>query len=275
MDIERSVAQHYGRADIEKSILDALAADGRNIERLSTDDLAGVDEFHLGWRPATLALAENLAFPAGARIIDFGSGIGGPARHFAESHGCFVEGVDLTDDFVEAARALTARCGLADRARFHTASALRTPFAAGAFDGAIMLHVGMNIEDKAGLFGEARRLLKDGARFGVYDVMRIGPGELAYPMPWATEAATSFVRTPDEYRAGLAGAGFAIERETNRRDEALKIAAEMRERSARHGPTRVSINLLIGATAPARRDNVMAALQAGVIAPVEIIARAA
>jgi len=34
------------------------------------------------------------------------------------------------------------------------------PFEQGAFDGAYMIHVGMNIADKAGIFREVRRVVK-------------------------------------------------------------------------------------------------------------------
>ena len=67
----------------------------------------------------------------------------------------------------------------------------------------------MNIADKATLFAEARRVLKAGARFGVYDAMRAGDGEIPYPMPWAETAETSFVETPATYRRLLEAAGFA------------------------------------------------------------------
>lgn len=53
-------------------------------------------------------------------------------------------------------------------------------------------------------------MLKPGGLFGVYDVMLAGAGEIAYPMPWAMTAATSFPETPDAYRALLAAVGFAL-----------------------------------------------------------------
>ena len=40
-----------------------------------------------------------------------------------------------------------------------------------------MLHVGMNISEKATLAAEVFRLLKPGGRFGIYDLMRAGDGE--------------------------------------------------------------------------------------------------
>jgi ubiquinone/menaquinone biosynthesis C-methylase UbiE len=70
------------------------------------------------------------------------------------------------------------------------------PFTDRAFDCAYMLHVGMNIGDKIKLCSEVNRVLRPNSLFGIYDVMRIGGGELAYPVHTATTAASSAVATP-------------------------------------------------------------------------------
>lgn len=274
MTVEDQVAAHYARGNLERTILDALAADGKDIERLSPSDLSGADEFHLGWRAATEALASQLGLSAGMHVLDVGSGLGGPARHFAQSYGCRVSGIDLTPDYVETANALTRRCGLADRVTFQQASALAMPFTAGTFDAATLIHVGMNIDDKTRLFGEMRRVLKPGARACVYDVMQVQPGEIPYPMPWAVSAATSFVESPETYRRLLAEAGLVLQSERNHSGLALKRAREMREEAAAHGAPLLSLRTLIGAATKERVGNVMAALERGMIAPIEIIAEA-
>ena len=98
-------------------------------------------------------------------MLDIGSGLGGPARHFAEMFGAHVTGIDLTQEYVDVANELTRRCGLAERAVFSQASALDLPFTRNSFDRASLIHVGMNIADKATLFAEVRRVLEPGALF--------------------------------------------------------------------------------------------------------------
>jgi hypothetical protein len=132
----------------------------------------------------------------------------------------------------------------------------------------------MNIADKAALFAEVRRVLRPGARFGVYDVMRVEDGDLPYPMPWAATPETSFVETPETYRQLLREAGFAVEAEHNRSELALRLGREMRERAAVEGAPPLGLHLLMGPATRERIGNVMAALERGLIAPVEIIARA-
>ena len=226
MEVEREVARHYTQTELTRSVLAALRQAGKDPEALATGDLSGVDEFHSGWRPLTLALASELAPPPGTRLLDVGAGIGGPARHFAEAYGCDVTGIDLTPAFVELATELTARTGLADRVRFVTGSALAMPFPDDAFDLATMFHVGMNIADKAALFAEVARVLRPGGRFVVYDLMRTGDAPLPWPMPWADDASTSFVETPARYRELLEAAGFRD------RGRARLVAARARGRGA-------------------------------------------
>src|SRR3546814_7000235 len=52
---------------------------------LTPADLAPVDEFHIGSRPATVHFADSIGFAAGARLLDIGCGIGGASRYFARS----------------------------------------------------------------------------------------------------------------------------------------------------------------------------------------------
>ncbi|MGE0094510.1 MAG: class I SAM-dependent methyltransferase [Alphaproteobacteria bacterium] len=273
MDTEKKVAAHYTHGALEQTILDTLKAAGTDIDKLTATDLSAVDEFHLGWRDATIAFAKDLRLTTGARVLDIGSGIGGPARYFAEARGCRVTGIDLTPEFVQVANALTKRCGLADKAEFREANAKGLAFEDAAFDTATMIHVGMNIPDKGKVFAEVRRVLKKGGKFGIYDIMRARDGELPYPMPWAVSPDTSFLETPAAYQRLLAHAGFEIESETDRSAFVKELAEKRRAEAARSGAPALGLHIL-GAGMKERLANVTAALQGGLIAPVQIIARA-
>ncbi|MGZ8410704.1 MAG: class I SAM-dependent methyltransferase [Hyphomicrobium sp.] len=199
MNVEHDAARHYTHGALERAVLEALLASGKDLETLAPSDLSSVDEFHLGWLAATIALAENLSLESGMHVLDVGSGIGGPARYFAETYGCRVTGIDITGEFVTVASALTRRCGLADVVSFCRASALAMPFANTVFDAATLIHVGMNVADKARLFREVRRVLRSGARFGVYDVVDAAGLPLPYPMPWAATVETGFLADASSY----------------------------------------------------------------------------
>ena len=187
-EIETGVSQHYAAYDVLSRIRAGLAEMGRDPDRISPEDLKAVDEFHIGGAEATDALLQKVNIHDDMDVLDIGSGIGGPARLIAGRYHCRVTGVDLTPHFVETARALSAMCGMADRVRFEVGSATALPFEDASFDLALLLHVGMNVPDKAALFAEARRVLRDGGTFAIYEVMRVGDGDLAFPVPWAETA---------------------------------------------------------------------------------------
>ena len=272
--IEERIAQHYTHGALAAAIDRGLQANGRAAGEIADADLAGMDEFHMGGRDATAALADGLDLPQDASVLDIGCGIGGAARFFAHRFGCRVTGVDLTPEYVETARMLTARLGLADRVDFQVGSALSLPFADGGFDAACLLHVGMNIADKHALAAEACRVLKQGGKFAVYDIMQIGNGAIAYPMPWAANSATSFLAAPEDYRAAFAAAGFEIVSERNRRELAVAMFARMGARMAgSSGPPPLGLHILMGKDTPAKVANMVAMLEQERIAPVEMIAR--
>jgi SAM-dependent methyltransferase len=272
MNVERLVADHYARGGLEAAILAGLAAAGKDPAHLAVDDLAPVDEFHIGGRAATEALVAQLPLVAGMRLLDIGSGLGGASRFLAARHGCDVTGIDLTADYVAVATMLAGRVGLGDRVRYVEGSALSLPFPEASFDGAVMLHVGMNIADKGALFRGVRRVLRPGGFFAIYDVMAEGAGALAFPVPWAAEAAASFVEPAAAYRAGLAAAGFTVTGERSRRDVAIEFFARMRA-EAGGGPPPLGLHLVMGEDTRDKVANLAANVERGLVAPVEIIAR--
>src|SRR5690349_12514012 len=165
MKLERTVSQHYAQRALDEAIFDALVASGKDLDRLTPADLVPVDEFHIGGRRATAELALQMEIEPGLHLLDVGSGIGGTSRFFAHEGGCRVTGIDLTEEYVRVAGILAERTGLGARVSYRQASALDLPFEPGTFDGATLLHVGMNIPDKALLFAEVRRVLKPGGVF--------------------------------------------------------------------------------------------------------------
>jgi ubiquinone/menaquinone biosynthesis C-methylase UbiE len=274
MTIEQTVAHHYTHGSLEAALLDGLRRSGKNSDRIDPDDLAPADEFHIGGRQATGEFAEQLGVRSGMELLDIGSGLGGPARYFAHHRKCRVTGIDLTDEYVRVAGTLSQRAGLGGDVRFVQGSALALPFPAGSFDVAYMLHVGMNIADKATLFGQVKRALKPGGIFGLYDVMRIGPGDLTFPVPWARTAESSFVADADDYRRLLRDAGFGVQKERERRAFAIEFFKKMQARVAERGLPPLGLHIVMGADFPHKVRNLVANLENGLLAPVEMICRA-
>lgn len=276
MDTEARVAGHYAHGGgLEAAILRALAEAGKDAERLAPEDLAPLEEFHTGGRQATIDLAARMGLRPGMHLLDVGCGIGGAARHLAHAYGCRVTGIDLMDEYVAVAKALTRRVGLEGAVSFRCGSALTLPFPDASLDGAYMLHVGMNVPDKAALFAGVRRVIRTGGVFAVYDIMRLAPGTLDLPLPWASAPEGSFVEEPAAYRRALEVAGFAVEAERERREFGLAALRATLEALARSGLPALGTHLLMGKEEfPRKIANQAAALERGAVGPVEIISRA-
>ena len=234
-DVLDAVRGHYGATGLTDRLKTALATFGPEAQRLTPQQLAGLDQFHTRGLAATVELAKLAGIAASDWVLDVGSGLGGPARVLAAANGCRVTGVDLSEPFVEAARYLTERTVQSGQVAFEVASALELPFDDGRFDVALLQHVAMNVADRAGLYREIRRVLKAGGRFATYDVVSNG-GEPIYPLPWARTPATSFLLTAAATREAIEAAGF---RTTEWRDDSAAAkawAAELRASGPPSGP---------------------------------------
>ena len=270
--LESGVIGHYDGSGLLASIEAGLAATGKSSSTVTVEDLGPVDEFHIGGRAATAELCERLDVTRDDHLLDVGCGIGGTARFITELTGCEVTGVDLAPNYISIARVLTEWTGQSDSARYETASALDMPFEDDSFDKAVQLHVGMNIADKAALLREVRRVLRPGGRFGLYDIMSVADGTIEFPVPWATDESMSFVADLPTYRHALESAGFEIVELRNRGQFAVEFFAAMRARTAAAGgPPPLGLHLILGNDAPTKLVNMVDAISAGVIAPVEII----
>jgi SAM-dependent methyltransferase len=273
--LEEGVSQHYAAYDVLPRIRAGLQALGLDPDKVQPADLKSVDEFHIGGAEATAALLSRLDIKPGMDVLDIGCGIGGPARTIALGTGARVTGVDLTPAFVVAATALSRMAGMSDRVVFKVGSATDLPFADASFDLATLLHVGMNVPDKPKLFKEAWRVLRPGAVFAVYEVMRTDTGVLSFPVPWAEREELSALEAPGIYRKAAADAGFALQDELDRRAVALDFFERVRSQAANAAPSPLGLHLLMGPTVGQKTANMIAAIKTGTIAPVQMIFRKA
>jgi sarcosine/dimethylglycine N-methyltransferase len=204
-----AVENHYStgltRANIERALTDV----GKNPAKLEPSDLAMLEDFHTMGRLATGALADLAVVTSEDRVLDAGTGIGGAARFLASRFGCRVTAVDLTAEFCETAQWLDECVGLDDLIDVRQADVLSLPFAEASFDVLFSQHVQMNIADKAGLYGEARRVLTGGGRMALWDVVAGAEQPIHFPVPWAVEPELSHLVTAEELRSITEAAGFS------------------------------------------------------------------
>jgi MPBQ/MSBQ methyltransferase len=204
----QAINDYWGRDGLGQAILDALALSGKDLSALTIDDLAPLDQFHGGGKAATGRLARLAGLQPGMRVLDVGGGLGGPARTLAAEFGCHVVAVDLTESYVRAAEVLTARLGLGDRVTHRLGHALALPFEKGTFDVVWTQNSGMNIAAKEPLYAGFQRVLRPGGLLALQEPMAGPVQPPIFPVMWARDAATSFLRAPAEMRALIEAAGF-------------------------------------------------------------------
>jgi SAM-dependent methyltransferase len=240
------VEDHYTRQDLGEIILAALRQAGKDVDHLTPDDLALVDEFHGGQRQATVRLAGLLGLDGSERVLDVGSGIGGPSRFLASRYGCQVIGIDLTAEFCRVAEMLTRLTGLTGRVAYRQGNALDLPFEDMSFDVVWSQNASMNIADRDRLYAEMYRVLKAGGRLALQEeeVVAGQGGEPHYPVPWAPEPSISFLLSAEATRAKLETAGFRVVtwQDTTRASLGSSLA---RAEAARRPLPALGIHLLI------------------------------
>ena len=254
---EQSISDQYGQSDLSSKILTALQDAGKDIDSLTTNDLSSFDQHHSGGLAATRELASLVGLREGIRVLDVGSGVGGPARTLATEYGCDVTGIDLTEEYCLAAEMLTARLGLEARVRFHCGSALDMPFDDGTFDVVWMQNSSMNIPDKENLYSEVRRVLRIGGSLATQDVLS-GPVEpLYYPVPWAADSSLSSMIGAEDLRNLLGQLGFIESAWIDGTELEIKITREGVAAAAAESPSPISQVLFVSQDVRGTMENTL------------------
>ncbi len=256
-----SVSRHYTVGDLENRILGALEAAGIDLDQLTVDDLAPVDQFHIRGRRATEELTRWAQIEPTHRLLDVGSGLGGTGRYLAANVGCEVVGVDVTAEYCRVAEMLSARVGLSERTSFRHGSALELPFPDAHFDIVWTEHVQMNIADKTGFYGELTRVLKPGGRLAFHDVFDGSVEGLHLPVPWASEASISHLVDLATARAVLSDIGLAEIQLEDKTEASRTFFRSALERLRTHGWNPLGLHLLMGDDAATKFANLLRNLE--------------
>jgi cyclopropane fatty-acyl-phospholipid synthase-like methyltransferase len=186
-----------------------LAALGIDSDQgLRVDQLTPFDQYHYFGTDAVDDALGVLDLSPGMRVLDVGSGIGGPARYIAAKTGAHVTALELQPDLNDVARDLTARCGLSSRVQHLCGDILQGELAKN-YDAIISFLCFLHIPDKAKLFAACRAALKPQGVMYIEDYGK--PRDL-----FVDEAEALSVKVqcpalpcPHEYEEHLVASGFA------------------------------------------------------------------
>lgn len=174
-------------------------------EVLRALDIVGREHFYgILARRGIAFIADKMGLSPDSRVLDLGSGIGGPARFLAATYGCRVTGIDLSAFNHRMAVELTRDAGLDDLVTFMHGDALEEPVPDGAFTHVFGCEAWCYFDDKAPLYARARRALRQGGTIAFVEAacetpVRLRTEELLGPVRYESEG---------RYRALLRQAGF-------------------------------------------------------------------
>lgn len=258
--INTYIKNHYNKAQLFEEIIERLMMQGINPNKISRSDLSGVDEFHVRGAEVSREIAREINLSK-ARVLDVGCGIGGPARMLADEFNCNVTGIDMSHEFILAARQLSELVGLRDKTQFLQGDALELPFEEGSFDVVWTQHVQMNISDKARFYSEIARVLSENGMFIYYDIFRKNSADVDYPVPWANDPSISFLGSILNMETILKNLGFTKVQTSNQTDRAIEFFSGMFERNNKSGPKKPGLDILMGDSTPEKFGNVLKGLK--------------
>ena len=220
MDYEDAINNQYGQKDLSDKILAALQKETLNTAELIKEAFAPIDELHLRGSAATLELAQKVKLNEKMKVLDVGSGIGGPARKLASGFGCHVTGLDLSKEYCQAAELINDHIGLRNKIKIQQGNALEMPFNDEVFDVAFIQHVLMNIENKGRLFSQISRVLRPKGCLAINTVCIGIKSPVHYPVIWANSPDISFLLSADDLQRLINESGF---KQLSWKDDTKKI----------------------------------------------------
>lgn len=153
-------------------------------------------------------MASGLGLVAGARVLDLGSGFGGSARYLAETFGCTVQALNLSEVENDRHRQLNAARGLTGRIEVVDGSFESVPFPDSSVDVVWSQDAFLHSGNRLRVLEEIRRVLKPGGRLVFTDPMAADGADLGALQPILDRIHLDDMGSPAFYRRELARLGF-------------------------------------------------------------------
>lgn len=242
---------------------------------LSPTDLAPFDQLHYGGTEAVDEAVGHAGIDEAKRVIDIGSGLGGPARHLASSTGCRVTAIELQRELHTSASRLTLRCGLDDRVEHVHGDFLKTILPVAGFDALVSWLTFLHIPDKKALLERCRSVLRENGSIYIEDFFQRRSLTDAELESLEKDVYCSALPTADEYRREMENAGF---RDIQLLDMSAEWTAFVSDRRRKFAADRVRFVHLHGPATFGKLDTFYQAMQTlfegGNLGGIRITARA-
>jgi len=194
--------------NVERIHADLAAAGIGPDDAVRVDDLVGFDQYHYEGTVAVDDACAAIGIDANARVLDVGSGLGGPARYIADRTGAAVTALELQADLHEIGEMLSTRCGLADRVAHVNGDVLDGVVAAAEHTHLVSMLCFLHIPDRTALFGACAASLADGGQIFIDDYFARGALTDHEQAGLARDVFCTYLPDVATYEQDLANAGF-------------------------------------------------------------------
>ena len=162
----------YSRVDrVYAQLRDAGIGDG---DPIPLEVLNRFDQYHYHGTDAVDEGIARLALQSRHRVLEVGSGLGGPARYIASRVGCSVTALELQPDMHEVASRLTRHCGLSHLVWHQRGDILEGPVPSDHFDALFGWLVFLHIPERELLYRRCHEALRPGGHLYVEDMFERG-----------------------------------------------------------------------------------------------------
>ena len=179
---------------------------------LTVEDLAPFDHYHYHGATAVDRAIADLEIAADDRVLEVGSGVGGPARWIADRARAEVTALELQEDLDRLAQSLTIRAGLSDRVRHVAANILDGVPAGAPFEHAVSFLCFLHIADRQRLFSVLHDSLAPGGGLYIEDFVGLREPSPAERALLAEKVMCPYLPDRAGYCRHVEQAGFRIER---------------------------------------------------------------
>jgi cyclopropane fatty-acyl-phospholipid synthase-like methyltransferase len=170
---------------------------------LKVEDVSAFDQYHYFGTDSIDDAVKILKIDSGKKIIDIGSGIGGPARYLAAKTGCHVTAVELQPDLNSIACSLTESCSLSGYVSHLCADILDFPEKGGNFDALVSWLSFLHIPDRSALLKKCFKILKPDGKIFIEDFCKRGEFSQEEAVILCNDVQCPYLPTPEEYKKQL------------------------------------------------------------------------
>lgn len=171
--------------------------------------LCQFDQYHYQGTDAVHESISELGLQSAMRVLEVGSGIGGPARYLAHACGCSVTAMELQADLNETAEVLTRRTGLSDLVEHECGDILVGVPCGGNYDAVVSWLAFLHIPDRECLYQVCYDSLKPGGGMYLEDYFERGTLTEDERQALSIEVYCDRAPSMSEYHQELSQAGFS------------------------------------------------------------------